>query len=277
VRRSLARPAHDVLYAAKNLRVLAVFGLLVLWCVPFIWLAAHFGVWDLSLLKDSIILVVVVGFPILFKSVGQKSGTRILRDVVRDTLRPTAILVFYLNLESLPLWTELIAVPLFTFLVLLNAMAGTKPEWRRTQGCIGVVLAILGVGLIAWTVILTVQQFAQTDWMAVALGFALSVWLPVVMFPCFYAASFYAASELDLTMLRFKSGTPTRVQLAAFLCLRFSLKWAAAFRGKEYPVGQLRTFRDASHAMRDFRAATKRDSQLEKDRIQQLRDHVGVP
>ncbi len=277
MRRSVARPMRQLLTAATNLKVLGVFVILSLWCVPFIWLAARFGVWDLSLLKDSIILVVVVGIPLLFKSVGQESGARILRDVVWDTFRPAAILIFYLNLESLPLWAELIAIPLFTFLALLNRIAGAKPELKRTQGCIGIVLGLLGVGLIVWTVILTVQQFGQTDWTAVLLGFALSIWLPFVMLPYFCAASFYAASELDMTMLRFKNNTPKRVQLAAFLGLHFSLKWAAAFRGKEHPVGRLKTFRDARQAMRDFRAATKRDTQLEKDRIQQLRDHVGVP
>lgn len=277
MRRSVARPARNLLRAVTNLKVLGVFVILVLWCVPFIWLAAHFGFWDQSLLKDSIILVVVVGFPLLFKSVGQESGARILRDVVWDTFRPAAILVFYLNLESLPLWAELTAIPLFTFLALLNVMAGTKPEWKRTRGCIGIALLVLGVGLLVWTVILTVQQFGQTDWLAVMFGFALSIWLPLIMFPYFYAASFCAASELDLTMLRFKNDTPRRVQLAAFLGLHLSLKWAAAFRGKEHPVGKLKTFRDARRAMRDFRTATKRDTQLERDRIQQLRDHVGVP
>jgi len=273
----MAPHAREMLRTAKHPKVLAVFGLLVVWCVPIVWLAAHFGVWDVSLLKDSIILVVVVGFPLLFKSVGKKSGGRILRDVVWETIRPAAILAFYLNLESLPLWAELIALPLFTLLALVNALAATVPEWRRAQGCLGVVLAILGFGLIVWTVIITVQEFGQTDWMAVTLGFALSIWLPVVMFPYFYAASFYAASEQDLTMLRFNNKTPRSVQLAAFLGLRFSLKWAAAFRGKEHSVGQLTTFRDARQAMRNFRASTKRDAQLEKDRIQQLQDRAGVP
>jgi hypothetical protein len=239
-------------------------------------LAAHLEVWDLSLLKDSIILISVVGFPLLFKSVGRKSGTLILRDVIWDSFRPAAILAFYLNLESLPLLAEFFALPLFTVLALLTNFEGTKPERKRAQGCAGLVLFVFGVGLIAWTVALTIQELGQTDWKAVALGFALSIWLPLVMFPYFYAASFYAASDLDMTMLRFKNHTPKRVQLAAFLGLRFSLKWAAAFRGKESSVGRLKTYRDARHAMRDFRAATKRETQLEKERIQQLRDRSGV-
>ena len=272
----LAGPLQGVLTAVTRPKVLGVFGIFFVWCAFIICLATHLRVWNLSLLKDSIIIAAVVGIPRLFKSVGQNSGTVILRDVVWDVFRPTAILAFYLNLESLPLWAEIIAIPLFSSLAILHATTGKKLEWKQAQGCIGILLGVLGVGLLVWTVILTIQQLGQTDWMAALMGFALSIWLPLIMFPYLYAAAFYAASETDLTMLRFTNGAPKRVQLAAFLGLHFSLKWAAAFRGNEYPVGRLKTFRDARQAMRNFRVGIKRDAQLDRERIQRLHDRVGL-
>ena len=274
-RNLLARPLQEVLTAVTKPKLLGVFGILFLWCAFFICLATLLGVWDLSLIKDSIIIVVVVGIPLLFKSVVQNSGTMILRDVVWGTFRPTAILVFYLNLESLQLWAELIAIPLFTVLAILHAATGMKPEWKQAQGCIGILLGFLGVGLLIWTMVLTVQHLGQTDWMAVLMGFTLSLWLPLIMFPYLYASAFYAASETDLTMLRFMNDAPKRVQLAVFLGLHFSLKWAVSFRGKEYQVGRLNTFRDARQAMRNFRVGIQRDALRERERIQRLDDRVG--
>lgn len=73
--------------AARSLfkwAVLHVFGLLIVWVALWVWLAWLLGIWQLELLKDTVVIVVGVGFPLLFKSIGAKSGVEIL-DHVRGT------------------------------------------------------------------------------------------------------------------------------------------------------------------------------------------------
>lgn len=78
-------------------------------------LAHSVGAWSGELLKDTLISVFVVGFPILLSSVKFRDGL----DVVKEVLGLAALLAVYLNLAPFPLWGEVVLqVSLFLFVML---------------------------------------------------------------------------------------------------------------------------------------------------------------
>lgn len=281
MRRSVGPAALNVLkIAVTSGSLLTIWGLFLLWCTGWVTLAALVGAWNFGLLKDTLLIVFTVGFPLLFRTVNAKSGTAIMRQIGGETVALSAFLLFYLNLEPLPLWAELIFQPAVTFLVLLRFAADRRSDGKLLQGCLGVLIAVASLGLIVWTTVQFIVHAGTRDWVGTFLELALSLWLPVVMFPFFYVASFYAATQKITRRLRriYKPPALRRVTLAVVLGLHFRLKWARAFLPPyEKPILRAKTFREAVRLMRDFRSDIKRRESLEADRLANLEALAGKP
>src|SRR5699024_2586969 len=65
-------PLGSVACSLFNGAVLRVFGLFVVWVALWVWLAWLLGMWHMELLKDTVVIVVGVGFPLLFKTIEAK-------------------------------------------------------------------------------------------------------------------------------------------------------------------------------------------------------------
>ena len=186
MRRSVGPAAFEVLkIVVMSGSLLTTWGLFLLWCTGWVTLAALIGVWNFGLLKDTLLIVFTVGFPLLFRTVNAKSGAAIVRQIGGETVALSAFLLFYLNLEPLPLWAELILQPALTFLVLLRLAAGRHSDGKSFQGCLGVLITVASFGLIVWTTVQLIADAGTRDWVETLLELALSLWLPVVMFPFF--------------------------------------------------------------------------------------------
>jgi len=175
--------------------IIIVFSLFVLWCVAWVTVFAGLGLWTPALAKDTAFVIFVVGFPVLFRSVGAKSATEIGHTIRSETIGLSVLLGFYVNLASLPLWGELLAQPILAVVSICWTVAQIRPNKRRIATRLGTVLAIFGVGLLAWTTVFLVTHWKQLDYREIAFQLAISIWLPVVMFPYLYAVAFYAATE----------------------------------------------------------------------------------
>lgn len=278
-RRSIGPAALSVLrIALTSGSLLTVWGLFLLWCAAWIALASLFRAWNFDLLADTLIIVFTIGFPLLFQSVNAKSGSVIVQQIGRETIALSAFFVFYLNLEPFPLWAELISQPIIALLVVLEIMAGRQENGMQLQGCLRMLLAFAGLGIIAWTTAHFIVNTGMRDWGATLLELALSIWLPLVMFPFFYFSSFYAASQVITRRLRriYEPPALRRVALAVPIGLHLRLKWARAF-GHPYEKQILRanSFREALALMQDFRNDIERRETLEAERLAHLEASAG--
>lgn len=265
---------------AASETLLLVWGLFLLWSAGWVWLAARAGAWNFDLLKDTLVIVFTIGFPLLFQAVSAKSGAAIIRRIAGETIAISAFLLFYLNLEPFPLWAELIVQPLVTFLALTQYVASRKSGAKRIHGCLGVLLTVLGILLALWTTVQIVLGAAERDWEGTLLGLALSIWLPLAMFPFFYATAFYSAAQKIARRLRriYKPPALRRVTLAVILGFHFRLKWSHNFvPSYEKRFLRAKTFGEAVGLMSDFRSDVERREGLEADRLANLEAFSGQP
>lgn len=160
LRRNLAPAVTGVLRAFIAWRILVVFVGFLAWVSGWIALASWTGLWGFDLLKDSIIIVLTLGIPLLFRTVNAKSGDEIFKQLRVEALSISAVLLFYLNLEPLPLWTELLLQPFVVLVQLLNLVAGMKSEHRVAQRLTSGILILVGFAMLLWS---TVQQLFRTS------------------------------------------------------------------------------------------------------------------
>jgi hypothetical protein len=188
----------------------------------------------------------------------------------------STLFLFYLNLESLPLWGELIAQPVIFFLAAMTAVAQRVEKGKRVLGCFLIPLVLIGMGLLAWTTVQTLNKWAELVWPDLLAQLALSVWLPFAMFPYLYAVAFNAATEEILKRLqRVNKNMPLRARLGVSAGLRGSVRWAKELTGRYNHVARATTFRGALSEMRDFRHDVTRREQLEADRLADLETFSG--
>ena len=275
-RNGMAVSLRTVARALSNWAVFRVLGFFVVWVALWVWLAWFLGAWGPELLKDTVIILFGVGFPLLFSAIRAKSGVEIIGHVRRETLTLSTLFLFYLSLESLPLWGELIAQPVIVLLSVTTLFAQRDEKGRRTVGCFSIPLLLIALGLIVWTSVQTVKHWDQLDWAGLLSQLALSVWLPFAMFPYLYAVAFYAATEVILKRLVWTNDEmPVRARLGILVGLRGSVRRTKELTGRYHYAAQAKSFRGALSVMRDFQDDVARRANREADRLADLEGFAG--
>ena len=278
LRQSMGPLVRELLRNLAHRKVAGVFALFLLWCALWVWLASLARLWDLSLIKDTLFVVVGVGFPLLFRSLSAKTGADIAHQIQREVLSLSVLFAFYLNFAPLPLWGELALQPVVVVLTVAIALGPRINAGRTILGCFSGILGLIGIGLIAWTTVQTVVNWADLDAWNTALQFALSVWLPFAMFPFLYGIAFFSATESLLGRFSILSKVmPMCARLGVVVGLRFSVRWAKALNGRYNSIAESKSFREALHEMRDFREDIERREALERQRLDDLKGFAGEP
>lgn len=268
MRRSIGPSARAVLRAFFDWKLQVSLLAYLFYAALLVYFGWRLRLWHTVLLKDTLIIVLFVGIPMVFKATRVKDGGKLVRDVVRDVLGISALIVFYLNLESLPLWAE-IPMQLFVLVVsVLGAVAQHNPDQRPIERLCNGLLAVTGISLLAFTSWRAVATWDSQTAAASAVSFVLSVALPLLLLPYVYVFAFITRCESILTMLPFMNDgkqAPLRVRLAGIWGLRFSTRLAAEFTGPwRGALARSLSAHDALGIMQRFRAAVEaRDQAME--------------
>ena len=224
-------------------------------------LASWLNVWNDDLLKDTVLVVLLVGFPLLFNAASAKSGVCLVRKTFAETVGVSVLLLFYINLVSLPILAELALQLVVIFVSMIAAVGATKVEYRAVTKLANGFLTVVGLGLLAFTTANLIGTWDEQDLGLILRTLMLSVWFPFALLPLIYVVSFYAQAQLVFVMLPFfndRKPLPLRVRLAVLLGLRFSTRYAASFTGEwRSRVGKLRSFKETRRLMSEYRASTQ--------------------
>lgn len=98
-----------------------------------VYIAAQLGVWEMTLLKDTLYWL-VPGYILLFGAVNAATEKGFFRRRVREAVGLTAFFAFYLTVATLDLGWELILVPLLTLLSLISAFGGGRKRSSPRDG-----------------------------------------------------------------------------------------------------------------------------------------------
>lgn len=275
--RSRVGGVFKAFFAWKIQLVLAVYFAYV---VAVLVVAAQLGLWHFGLLKDTVIIVITLGIPMIFSAPEMKSGVSLTKRLLIDVAGLSALLVFYLNLQSLALWAELLLQPLVTLILILAALANRKSETRRLTGPLQFTAGVIGLFLLVRTTIQLAQEWRSIDTTATVETLALGISLPVSLLPLVYVVAVLARLETILTILPFhnnRTRPPLRVRFALFTGLHFSARYAAAFNGRWLgDVARSTGFHHARTVMRDYRESVRSEAIAEKSRVMRLKEFAGV-
>jgi len=266
--------------ALWNRQVIGVLVAYIAWVSLCVLAAFTVGLWQGSLLKDTILTALVVGLPLLFRALNNKSGGLLLRDVGKEAVSLSAFVGFYVNLSPLPLWAEILLQVVLILLVFTQvAVQRSDPSTgqKALSGCVNFALVAVGLGLIVWSTVRLASQWPTLDQKELILQLFLAVWLPLALFPFLYGFAYLAAVEgILLRVSRLNEGVSWREKAGILMGLSFSLRTAKAFNGVHLQLRGERTFRGAVSHARNVRDDLDRREAKALDQLQSLDALAGV-
>lgn len=241
-----------------------------LYAAILVYLGWYVGVWDLSLIKDTVIIIIFVGIPMLFSAADYGRGTALFRDTLRGALGAAALIGFYINLESLPLMAELALQPVILLLSLLTAFAAHKKEHRLVKIFVDVLLSLVGVVLLVYVTAYLAKSWSPDYGGSVLSSLGLSIVLPLLLLPFIHVFAFVARSETLIRVLpNFNSRKlPLNLYIAFIWGLHLRIKLANDFHGLWLQsIAEVQSIEDVQGVMRSFRKAVRlRNSKLREYR-----------
>lgn len=279
-RRSLLPDVASIARQLVGPKVLGPFLALFAWAALCVCIAARFRAWDVGLLKDTVLTVLLVGVPqVVFAATRAESGGDIVRHLRRETIGLGVFAIAYVNLVSFPLWLELVAQAAAALALVCEAVGKSQQQGAACAGIAGRgLLVVIGAGSIAWTTVQLVQQAAVFGWWSALASLILTVWLPLALVPFLYTFGFVAATEVAWLRLTFPRHTDLsrKVFLAVLVGLRLRVSLAKKFPGRHRDVVEATGFRDALARMSAFRRDVQQREDAEQYRLGILEQFAGV-
>ncbi|QBI21767.1 hypothetical protein ER308_20875 [Egibacter rhizosphaerae] len=216
-RRRVRESFSDVARAFLRPIILVPLVLLVGHVAGLIYLGFALGIWDAELMRPTVawFLTAVVAFFSIDKA---QRDPRFVRKVGLRTVGIAVTLEFIANLYVLSLGWEIALAVVGVVLVLLAAVASTRPEHRPVATAAEALLGLLGLGVIGYSVRQLVINWSDVDRGGLALEFLLPIWMTLGLLPLLYVFALYAGYEGPARELRRADGTRL-ARLKAFIAL----------------------------------------------------------
>ncbi len=226
--------------------------------------------WSPSILKDTILEVIFVGFPATFKGIKAQTIRGMIRRVVLPEIAFSTIMQAYLNLETFPLMVEIVLQLVLLFLGLVpiidrNDAHGLNRFFEKTSMLIGFIA-------LAWSTLLIIDNAATINWMDQARSLLMAFWYPMLLVPMVYLLKLSDVVRVHGKRYR----TVLKSQPLANLTIILLLPSIRALTHLSGP--QLKAVQDAENAhdlieaIRQYKIWLRKRAKCEMDKLQ-LKEH----
>lgn len=258
------------LSAAKLIRtffkskLLLPIGLITGYAATCVGILYWLGLWNTSLLKDTIVWYLAVPFLTFFRTNKIAEDKWYFCKTIKDLLAFSAIGEFLINTYTLSLWIELIIVFIAILIALLLAAAGKQEKYLSVRKLLTGTLALIGTGLIIYTIVQLVNHMGGfASWQTLN-TFLLSPLLTLLYLPCIYLLLVYMQYATTFTLLPFAINDKQLLKNAKIKALlQFGLNWRALKRWQtnlsRLPVPQTKA--ELEHTFQHYRQLKKLETQ----------------
>lgn len=162
--------------------------------------------WDIGLLKDTIIWSLSTGF-ILFMNVNKAKNLKYFTEVLLENFKAILILEFITNFYTFSLTTEMILIPIMTFIILLKLFAEnsakTNSEHIAAAKLLNNILNIFGLFIFCFVAYKTFFEYSELLKIINLKSFILPIILSVLTLPFYYLVALYMNYETLFIRIQF--------------------------------------------------------------------------
>jgi len=194
------------------------------------------GIWNTSLLKETLAWFVLAGIPLLTKFPETYKRPGFYRRAARRLFGIAVAIEFLVGMTALSLGAELLLLLAAVILGVFSAFAGTKPEYRQVKKVFDGALAILGLLVIALTGMKLIEIAPTFDPAQLGLLLFLPVWATFFTLLFVFVFGLYANYEPKMSEINRTRAESRRARWRA----KFAL--ITAFGARNLELGRFAPF-----------------------------------
>lgn len=164
----------------------------------------HFKIWNLGLLKDTIIWS-IASATVLFFNINKAKDFTYFKPIVFENLKVIVILEFMTNFYTFNFVTEMIVIPIITFLGVLQIYAEhsakTNPEHMKVASCLKSTFAIFGILIFLYVSFETYKYYIELLTVQNIKCLLLPFVLTILLIPFLYLLALYMNYEILFTRI----------------------------------------------------------------------------
>ena len=224
--KSIRESTSTLLRTFFQISIVVIILLSVSYSAGIVYLLYKSTFWNELMLKDSIFWFIGSGFLILFNITKAGKERDFFKNIFMDNIKLILILEFIVNFHTFSLFTELIVLPIITFLAIISAYAGLKEEYKKVKSLMDIIFITLGVILLIYSVRDMVTTSNTITWYTIK-AFLLPLILTIAFLPCAYLIALYMNYEDLFVRLSFflkKKDNPRFAKRRLILKCGFNLK-----------------------------------------------------
>ncbi len=157
--KSVRNSSLILIKAFFNEKVIDIILLMIIYIGLIILSLTLIGFWDMFLLKGSIIWLAFGGFALIMKTNRDNYKKGYLISILKDSIKGIIIIEFITNLYTFSLITELIIIPVITFIGMSPMVTKDKPEFQQLQKLFNIITSIFGLIILGYTFFKITESF----------------------------------------------------------------------------------------------------------------------
>ena len=204
-------------------------------------------------------------------AVSSEADEKYIQKVLKDNLKLTMILEFFMSTFTFNIWIELAIIPIITIFTVMNVVAERKAEYKNLHKLLNFVLAIAGFWILYETIKVGIIEYKELNVINTLVSFMIPIVYSVLIIPLEYALGLYSKYELLFLRMSFKEEKDKKIKFGhrvAVLCsCRISVRRVLLFQ-REYMGRMYVRMKDDEFKklIQEFRKECKRPkSKIKKD------------
>ena len=250
-----------VIFFDKKLRIL--WEIILLYVLTITMVFCYLPIWENIYIKDIIIWFLFSGLIYCMNAVSSEADETYIKKILKDNLKFTMILEFFMSTFTFNIWIELAIIPVITIITVMNVIAERKEEYKNVHKLLDSVLAIAGFWIFYETIKIGINEYKQLNIINTLVSFMIPIVYLILIIPLEYILELYSKYEVLFLRMTFKEEKDKRIRLhhrtAIFREYNFSVRKILLFQ-REYMIQMYALMKEDefNQLMQKFRSACKR-------------------
>lgn len=250
-----------VIFFDKKLRIL--WEIILLYVLTITMVFCYLPIWENIYIKDTIIWFLFSGLIYCMNAVSSEADETYIKKILKDNLKFTMILEFFMSTFTFNIWIELAIIPVITIITVMNVIAERKEEYKNVHKLLDSVLAIAGFWIFYETIKIGINEYKQLNIINTLVSFMIPIVYLILIIPLEYILELYSKYEVLFLRMTFKEEKDKRIRLhhrtAIFRECNFSVRKILLFQ-REYMIQMYALMKEDefNQLMQKFRSACKR-------------------
>lgn len=250
-----------VIFFDKKLRIL--WEIILLYVLTITMAFCYLPIWENIYIKDIIIWFLFSGLIYCMNAVSSEADETYIKKILKDNLKFTMILEFFMSTFTFNIWIELAIIPVITIITVMNVIAEKKEQYKSVHKLLDSILAIAGFWIFYETIKIGINEYKQLNIINTLVSFMIPIVYLILIIPLEYILELYSKYEVLFLRMTFKEEKDKRIRLhhrtAIFRECNFSVRKILLFQ-REYMIQMYALMKEDefNQLMQKFRSACKR-------------------